>query len=294
MGEAWFMGAKRRMFNELMTDTPDHWSPDLLQSPLYELASGPGSFGCRPEWTTWTQFFLAQLPTRIESPSWASAYECLVSAFIAHFPDERIVGPYDAFYCDVLATLGKIPMSPINWVDGRLSGKGVISSVEKTVNGPSISCGGAFSAALFLHLKYLNEHSIVDWLSSVFAIRDHIWRIKLILWLEASSLLLINSGHQPSELDFDSSDGSGWEPSWCLKGSSPSKDVDASQIEVPFISDQRRQIFREMVQTCLSIADLDALTECLVALDVQYPGIRHTRGRLSQAARAIARDYRLM
>lgn len=294
MGEAWFMGTKRRMFTELMTDTPDHWTPDLLWTPLYELASGPGSFGCRPEWTSWMQFFLAQLPTRIEGPAWSSAYECLVSAFIAHFSDEQVAGPYDGFYGDVLATLGKIPMSPTNWVDGWLSGKGLISSVENTVYGPSISCGGAFSAALFLHLKYLNEHAVVDWLSSVFAIRDHIWRIKLILWLEASSFLLINSGHQPSELEDEPSDGSGWEASWCLKGSSPSRHVDASQIEIPFISERRQQILRDQVQSQLSIADLDALTACLVALDAQYPGIGQIRGRFSQSARVIARDYRLV
>jgi hypothetical protein len=156
MGEAWFMGVKRRMFNELMTDSPDHWTPDVLRQPLYELASGPGSFGHLPEWTAWTHFLLAQLPTRIDGPSWASIYECLISAFIAHYPDERAAGPYEGFYADVLATVGRIPMSAGNWLDGGLAERGIISSIEKMPNGPCISSGGAFSAALFLHLKYLD------------------------------------------------------------------------------------------------------------------------------------------
>lgn len=292
MGEAWFMGTKRRMFNELMTNPPDHWTPDLLRQPLYELASGPGCFGYLPEWTSWTHFLLAQLPTRIDGSSWTSIYECLVSAFMAHYPDEHVAGPYEGFYSDVLATVGRVPMSAGSWPGGRLSEKGVISSIEETPNGPFISCGGAFSAALFLHLKYLGQADIGGWLSSVFAIRHYIWRIKLVLWMEAASPVLTGSG-QPSDLEFESSDGSGWEASWCLKGNSPCKDVDPTQIEIPFIDEKRREIFRGAVKASMSVADLDALNAYLGALDVRYPGMDQICGQFRRAARVIVKDYGL-
>lgn len=292
MGEAWFMGVKRRMFNELMTDSPDHWTPDVLRQPLYELASGPGSFGHLPEWTAWTHFLLAQLPTRIDGPSWASIYECLISAFIAHYPDERAAGPYEGFYADVLATVGRIPMSAGNWLDGGLAERGIISSIEKMPNGPCISSGGAFSAALFLHLKYLDPGDIGGWLSSVFAIRDYMWRIKFLLWMDASSSILLGSG-QPSDLEFDSDDGSGWEASWCLKGNSPCKDVDRSQVEIPFVSGNRQGLFRDAVKAHVSIADMDALNAYLSAMEMQYPGIDQICNQFRRAASAIAKDYGL-
>jgi hypothetical protein len=278
------------MFTELMTNAPDQWTPDLLRQPLYELASGPGCFGYRPEWTTWTHFLLAQLPTRIDGSSWASIYEHLVSAFMAHYPNELSPAPYEGFYPDVLATVGKLPMSPTNWTDGRLSEDGVISSIEKTVYGPFISGGGAFSAALFLHLKYLDQDDIIDWLASVFAIRDLIWRVKLVFWIEASSPALLGSG-QPSELAFESDHGSGWEPCWCLKGSSPSKDVDASQIEIPFIDEKRQRLFRDAVKAHMSIAEMDALDAQIRTLAMQYPDIDYVCDRLRSAAIVIARDY---
>ncbi|HET7332494.1 MAG TPA: hypothetical protein VFJ26_16990 [Dyella sp.] len=292
MGEAWFMGAKRRMFDDLMTDTPDHWTPEVLRQPLYELASGPGCFGHLPEWTAWTHFLLAQLPTRLDGASWASIYECLISAFIAHYPDERADGPYEGFYADVLATVGRIPMSAGNWLDGELAERGIISSIEKTPNGPCISSGGAFSAALFLHLKYLDQADIGSWLPSVFAIRDYIWRIKFVLWMDASSSILLGAG-QPSDLEFDSGDGSGWEASWCLKGNSPCKDVDPSQVEVHFIGGSRQQLFRDAVKAHVTIADMDALNACLEVMDMQYPGTDQICNRFRRAASVIARDYGL-
>jgi hypothetical protein len=293
MGEAWFMGPKRKMFAELMAITPDHWNPDLLCRPLDELASGPGCFGYRPGWTAWAHFLLAHLTTRIDGSMWTSAYEQLISAFVAHYPDENMTGPYEEFRSDVLSTVGKIPMATMNWNHGELRGSGLISSIEETPHGPFISCGGAFSAALFLNLKYLNEDKVAGWLSSVFAIRDPIWRVKLALWIEASSQILIGSGHQPCALEFEPSDGSGWEASWCLKGSSPSKDVDASQIEVPFINENRQQVFHDVLKAHLSVSALDALIAYLATLELQYPGINYICDRLSRSASAITRDYDL-
>lgn len=139
---------------------------------------------------------------------------------------------------------------------------------------------------------FLDQADIGGWLPSVFAIRDYIWRIKFVLWMDASSSILLGAG-QPSDLEFDSDDGSGWEASWCLKGNSPCKDVDPSQVEIPFIGSSRQERFRDAVKAHVTIADMDALNAYLEAMDTQYPGMDQICNQFRRAASVIARDYGL-
>lgn len=293
MGEALFMGEERRFFNELMSESPDQWAPELIDSVLGSLASGPGCFGHLQEWTDWLHFLVPRLLARIDDWRWASVYEGMVSAFMAQYPDERSEYPYDRFLADILTTLGRIPMSASNWNDGRLVVGKVISSIEEIPHGPFISCGGALSAGLFLNLKYLDEGLASIWLASVFAIEDSIWRIKLVIWIAQSSELLLKSGQQPLVLESEASFGSGWHGCWCPQGGNPSEDVDPLQVTVPFLSDMRRQWFGDELRRHLNRATLENLDADLTELEQARPDLYVIRGQFTRASREIIQDYQL-
>jgi hypothetical protein len=50
MGEAWFMGEERRVFDWLLGNL-DEFALEELRDPLEEIASGNSSFGSYDEWT---------------------------------------------------------------------------------------------------------------------------------------------------------------------------------------------------------------------------------------------------
>jgi len=292
MGEAWFMG-ERRFFTELMTQDSSQWELGLIESALIALASGPGCFGVLKEWTDWLHYLLPRLLERIEGWEWMEVYESLVTAFMARYPDERGEYPYAPFLEDVLKTLGRVPMSASNWKDGRLVARGLISVMEDSALGPFLSCGGTISVALFLHLKYLDEASFPEWLASVLPIDDPVWRFKIVLWISKSKDLLLQPDQQPGVLEFESSFGSGWQGSWCLMGGNPSSEVDPSQLAVPFLSDARRQLFREEIRRHLTCESLDRLDVEIAELERSQVEIYGIREQLEQASLQILQDYQL-
>lgn len=289
MGESWFIG-ERIFFTELLTEELAPWR---VESALTSLASGPGCFGIRREWTEWLHYLLPTLLARIDGRRWAEVYESLVSAFVARYPDERAAYPYDGFREDVLATLGRVPMTASSWKDGLLASGGLISSIEETTHGLSVSCGGPLSAGLFLHLKYLDEELVATWLASVLAIEDPVWRIKMVLWIAQSRELLLKSGQQPEVLGNEPGGGAGWQDSWCLKGSSPSPRVDPSKFPVPFLSDERRRYFRGELGRQLTCASLNGLSGELADAERARPGLYGIRERFDRAVREIVLDYQL-
>lgn len=292
MGEAWFMGERRRFFTELLTD-PSQWQRELIATVLTNLASGPGCFGLRREWTDWLHYLIPRLIERIDGPRWKDIYECLISAFMVRYPYERAEYPYDRFREDILATLGRIPMIASNWNDGGLVIGGLIPAVEEMVSGLSLFCGGAFSAALFLHLKYLDEDHLPAWLASVLAIEDAVWSVKTVLWISKSRELLLKSGQQPGILESETSDGAGWDGCWGLKGSNPSPTVDPTQIAVPFLSDTRRQRVQDAIARYLTRASLERLHAEVAEAEQAQPRLYRVRIQFDQAFRQIIQDYQL-
>src|SRR6516162_3044560 len=73
MGEAWFMGERRRLFDNLQGDLSLLSTRDL-QEPLEEIASGTSSFGPMAEWHSWYHYLLGQALPR--------ANECFVSSLL--------------------------------------------------------------------------------------------------------------------------------------------------------------------------------------------------------------------
>ncbi len=63
MGEAWFMGARRRMFTNLQGDL-DLVTAAELEKAFSEIASGTGSFGRFEEWSDWFHHMLGRVVPR--------------------------------------------------------------------------------------------------------------------------------------------------------------------------------------------------------------------------------------
>lgn len=294
MGEAWFMAERRRFFTELLTEDPSRWEHGLIATVLTNLSSGPGCFGLRKEWTDWLHYLTPTLLARIDGPLWKDIYEGLISAFMARYPDECSEYPYKGFLADILATLGRVPMAASNWNDGSLAMGELIPAVEKMANGELVLfCGGALSAALFLHLKYLDEDLLSDWLASVFAIEDAIWGIKVTLWIAKSRELLLQSGQQPVVLETEIRNGSGWDGCWGLQGSNPSPKVDPAQVAVPFLSDARRQHFHSELRRHLTRATLERLGAEIAEAEKAQPRLYGIRIQFDQAVHELIRDYQL-
>jgi len=292
MGEAWFMG-ERWLYTDLLDKDSERWPAGEIGGAVNSLASGPGCFGLRQEWTDWLHFLVPRLLARCDDWRWADIYESLVTAFMAQYPDELAEYPYEGFLDDTLATLGRVPMAAANWKDGQIAGCGVVQPIEITRNGPFLSCGGSFSAALFLNLMYLDEEQVARWLASVLAIKDPIWRIKTVMWVAQSKPLLLEVGKQPLDLKYEPDWGSGWHDCWCLHGSNPAPNVDPSQVVLPFLGVRRQDLFRSELQQRLSQASLESLDAEIAEMEQAVPEMYGIREMLDLASREIIRDYLL-
>lgn len=190
MGEAWFMGETRHMFDFMLGDL-DEFSLEELRRPLEEIASGNSSFGPMQEWTVWYRYLLAQLLPRNAERSFDSLYQHLVTAFIAVHP-RQIDEPYSGFAEDTIHTLGRCLMDPARWNGERLA---IGAPEDPLARGRhaafewSVACGD-FSAGMFFCAKYLDEKDLTSWLDSVFAIRCPLWTTQLYTWLLATHPLL--------------------------------------------------------------------------------------------------------
>lgn len=218
MGEAWFMGEKRRMFDSLLGDLGELSLEDLRQ-PLEEIASGNACFGPMDEWTDWCRYLLAQLLPRHAERSFDSVYQNLVTAFIAVNP-RGIEEPYEGFADDVRQTLGRCLMDSSRWIGDRLA----VSAPEDPFAGGRresfewhVACGD-FSAGMFLCAKYLDESVLDTWLDSAFAIRCPLWTTQLYSWLLAVHPLLTGTVLELAALDSDSPTNVVWLGAHVLRG----------------------------------------------------------------------------
>ena len=218
MGEAWFMGEERHMFEELLGGL-DALDLEQLRRPLEEITSGNSSFGPMDEWTHWYRYLLAQLVTRHAENSFDSLYQHLVAAFIALHP-RGIDGPYAGFADDAMQTLGRCLMDPSRWTDGRLA----TSAPEDPRSGGraealewSVACGD-FSAGMFFCAAYLPEEELPAWLDSAFAIDCPLWITQLFVWLLGTYPILSGQMQQIGDLEFDPATHVAWLGSNFLEG----------------------------------------------------------------------------
>ena len=218
MGEAWFMGDERLMFDYLLGNL-DECLLDNLIRPLEEIALGNSCFGPRDEWTRWYRYLLAQLVTRHAERSYYRLYQHLVTAFIALNP-RGIVEPYPGFAEDAMQTLGRCLMDPSRWAGEQFA----VSAPEDPLAGTGNvdwdwdAASGDFSAALFLCAKYLPEDELPAWLDSVFAIRCPLWTTQLHVWLLDAYPLLSGAILELGEFKIESESNVQWDGAHVLHG----------------------------------------------------------------------------
>lgn len=234
MGEAWFMGDDRRMFDELLGDI-ESLDIEVLLSALREIVSGNSCFGHFDEWLDWFDYLLPYtMNYSNQSYAFHTYQESLITAFISCYPNqEATYRKYALFLPDVLNTLGKNVLEHFRLENNQLNFDINIEQASAEVSANMILCA-----------KYLPNHLIKDWLNSVLNIKNHLWRLVVMNWFYAYYEVL-TTGKWIGELkgynNFDNYEFMAqWEDNHYLKGEILSEGKD-------FIGAENRQIILEIV-----------------------------------------------
>jgi hypothetical protein len=183
MGEAWFMGQNRRMFDALMARDPASWPEEEIEEALSESASGPICFGHMREWSEWFPYLLHASIGRVDVWRPMSIFSGLVANVMVHCPN-RAQCPYgETFIDDVLATLGRLPMAERFWFDRKMTDRSAFQPVQRWPVGVILADQGDLHAAYWLMAKYLLPDRMEGWLRSVMAIADPAWGCGFLSWL---------------------------------------------------------------------------------------------------------------
>jgi len=233
MGEAWFMGEKRKMYPSMLDGADVELSNSDLSNALWEIATGQKSFGpdTDPEWTGWLHYLLGRLPELAEDSLIFADYSTCITAFMTRYPMGVSEELDRDFADDVLATLGRV----------KLIGKYWQSDFNPTE--PVFCDDDPSSGALLLMIKYLADEDLPAWWRSVITIDNPAWRINLLIWLAGVSSIFLDPTAQPGQ--FDDYSGASWHTSDVLNG----KYAINGYEPIPFLPAERRQavcaLFRE-------------------------------------------------
>jgi hypothetical protein len=252
MGEAWFMGEHRRMFDHLLGD-PTSLSAEDLRKPLEEIASGTAAFGPLDEWTDWYHYLLAQLIPRSHDTYIEALLEILITGFLTQHPGGPGNEPYVGFFADALDTLGRCLMDAACWPDGDID-------VETCLNPRALGeswrwsqASGKLSSSMFFCLKYLAPEQIAPWLKSVLSITNIYWRAELIAWFVGAHGLLDGPIRQVSELQETATPEIAWDSSSCLKGNYTGDYSGKAKI-CDFLPEENRRAAVEAVRSVMTEA----------------------------------------
>lgn len=267
MGEAWFLGDERRMFPALMASPPTLWPRRELVGALEELTSGPPSFGHRREWSEWFRYLLPRAMELGDEGGIFTSHAVLVSAVMVHCPDsDEWLDDYAGFRDDVLATLGRTLFVPQANRSCVLCSDRAPHVVAHAQEHHLLDPGDLFSASVFLVAKYLPVELLKDWLESVVAIDDPLWRATWVAWLAEAQPLLCEAGRVPADLR-ENSFQAGWGWCWSICGSAPSPDVDPDVVRTPFLREERRARLLDGIAACTTESRLAQWHEDLLRLE---------------------------
>ena len=280
MGEAWFMGESRKMFDELLGDL-DYIGTEQIQQVLVEIASGTSSFGEMDEWTDWFHYLMPRLLDRSHENFVDYTLENLITCFVALHPDEnRVSGPYASFKEDALATLGNAMMESIRWDGDRVNLERALHSfgVAKTGYLMWQEVSGDLSASLFFRTKYLAPNDFDSWLASVLAIECPHWRSQLIVWFADAYPVLSGEIRFVSELDEGATVDWAW--SHVLDGEYTGSDEDEKK--VPFLADDSRPLKLEVTKYRLHDINLDSWLRSVEHTAYLHDAVESAAGRFAQ------------
>lgn len=279
------------MFSELMSEDAAQWPYEVLTEALTELGSGPGCFGDLPEWTEWFQFLLPRAIPRIQG-QWEGGqlFQALATAVFVHCPDPSRPVLGASYHRDILDTLGRALLAPDIWQGRHVRPNQALCVLfNSPAYGYLLDAGEAYSAALCLVMRYLDESQIDGWMTSVLAIDDPFWRAAFVRWLSGAKLLLID-GAQPGDLP--KRDGIiGWNGHWSIHGAAPFMDPQATLH--PFFDRRRRAVVLDALHRQLTKRTLAAWKDDLETIRTQHPELDGVLLQYEQAVQSVVLDYAL-
>lgn len=225
LGEAWFMGETRLMYDDLNAGGIEATSNASLDKYLNEL---PSAIWCFPRVRQWEAWYAYLTPRVLLAGRFLDGEEppvdishlwdglIALSVVTAHNSPENGVLTYEADFAHVLVPL---IMHPQFWRGGQFNPR------QKTAHlAWSDGLEHRFPTSMLLAWRYLAPKAIHPWLCSVLAIESGLWCFQFLVWLRQIEPIF---RHQSSayevlkECDIESiwSDSSTWlicmkEPNW--------------------------------------------------------------------------------
>ncbi len=215
MGEAWFMGNERRMFDHLYS-SPDCLPLESIAEAFEEIISGLTAFGHYKEWHDWYHYLLVICLERMNRHQICSLLEYCVSGYFICYSNDTENLPYKEFKEDALNTLGKMMMNSKNWSDSSIIFESIL---HEPANSPSDFWGwwdasSDLCCSLFFCLKYLPDELVHSWFQSVLDIPSPHWRAQIIVWLVGAHPLISGDIKKISKLTHQPDIS--WEQSYLL------------------------------------------------------------------------------
>lgn len=266
MGEAWFMGDTRFMFDYLKSNLNDIPVEELMK-PLEEISTGTSSFGYLEEWSLWCHYLLGRLIPRSHECYIDYLLEYLITAFITQYPEGIEKEPYKGFRDDMLCTLGKCIMDDICWDDEEIVIGRILCPSNNNPN--RVWCwwdaSGDISSSIFFCLKYLPAQEISGWFKSVLTIQSPHWRAQLIVWLVGAHGILNKEIKQPSELEEDRRPAINWAWSHILDGDYSGEYSEQKKQNKQFIPEENRlailKVLSETINEDMYLEWLDSIAQ---------------------------------
>jgi hypothetical protein len=245
MGEAWFMGKERKLFDNLAeNDSSNICWHDVVEA-LGEIAYGVGGFGPRDEWRQWFHYLLGLSIAQVCEAHDDDLLQSLITAFFTQYPAGLDIGPYPGFREDVLLTLGQCVTSLGFWeeVSSKLDDPFDYFGVDELLE--------SVSASLFFCVKYLKPNELEAWTRSLFELDFPLWKALLLEWLVGAHKLLNGDIHQPYELSSAESQNLEWSWSSSLNGNYTGDFSEAIK-PIPFLPETNRNRFMRCVRNELT------------------------------------------
>ena len=255
MGEAWFLGPERDVYDWLLEKDLAYVSYDEIERVLTEIAGGLKNFGHADAWADWYGYLLPIWIERAFDNELEYVVEYLVTAFMAVVPDHDVSWGYRSFRSDALLTLGKAIMSPKLWPEGPDRSVNCLHLRNKLPTGYPIwgDASGDFSASMFFCLKYLPSSHVSEWTKSVFAISCPRWRAQVLVWLCGVKDLLDGKIKHPSDWPEKDRFRFSWAWSHLVGATNLAYEESTGQAdrEIEFLPKTNREIFNETVSKLL-------------------------------------------
>lgn len=247
MGEAWFMGDERHMFNNLSVSA-DCLSIAELYEAFEEITSGLSAFGYLEEWWDWYHYLLVTYLEKANQNQYKdNLIENCVSGYIACYSLATNDPPYKEFENDVLNTLGRMIMNPGNWNGSNIVIGNILHQPAQNSSDPWgwWEASSDLSSSLFFCLKHLPDRLINCWFKSVLEIPSPHWKAQLLVWLVGAHPLIAGDIRKLSKLP--DNPHIGWEGSYLLSGHYTRENFNGTQTSEVISINKRKAI-----STCIN------------------------------------------